>query len=79
MLLSEIKKAKPRFGLPADAPVVACYEVGRDGFWIHRFLVKRAFRPAVQRQFADHKFRNQLSDYEKRVSGCDVAGVATCW
>jgi transposase len=34
----EIKKAKQRFGLPADAPVVSCYEAGRDGFWLHRFL-----------------------------------------
>jgi transposase len=38
MILTEIKKAKLRFGLPADAPVVSCYEAGRDGFWIHRFL-----------------------------------------
>lgn len=33
-----IMRAKRRFGLPADAPVVCCYEAGRDGFWIHRRL-----------------------------------------
>ena len=38
MVMTEIKKAKLRFGLPADAPVVACYEAGRDGFWLHRYL-----------------------------------------
>jgi transposase len=38
-LLSEVKKAKLRFGLPDDAPVRSCYEAGRDGFWLHRFLV----------------------------------------
>jgi transposase len=27
-----------RFDLPASAPVVSCYEAGRDGFWIHRAL-----------------------------------------
>lgn len=27
-----------RFGLPARARVVSCYEAGRDGFWIHRAL-----------------------------------------
>jgi transposase len=27
-----------RFGLSAAAPVVSCYEAGRDGFWIHRWL-----------------------------------------
>ncbi len=39
MVSSEIKKAKLRFGLAAAAPVLACYEAGRDGFWIHPFLV----------------------------------------
>jgi hypothetical protein len=24
--------------VPADAPVVRCYEAGRDGFWVHRAL-----------------------------------------
>jgi transposase len=37
-LLVEIAKAKERFGLPEDAPVHSCYEAGRDGFWLHRFL-----------------------------------------
>jgi transposase len=36
---AEIAAAKARFGLPADAPVVSCYEAGRDGFWVHRALV----------------------------------------
>jgi transposase len=34
----EIDQAKARFGLGADAPVVSCYEAGRDGFWLHRAL-----------------------------------------
>src|SRR5262249_31521022 len=37
--LQESAKAKARLGLPADAPVYSCYEAGRDGFWLHRFLV----------------------------------------
>jgi len=37
-LLQEIAEAKKRFGLPESAPVVSCYEAGRDGFWLHRFL-----------------------------------------
>lgn len=32
-------QARQRFGLPATAPVVSCYEAGRDGFWVHRALV----------------------------------------
>ena len=37
-LLQEIAKAKARFGLDENAPVRCCYEAGRDGFWLHRFL-----------------------------------------
>lgn len=36
--LAEVLAAKKRFGLPEDSPVYSCYEAGRDGFWIHRFL-----------------------------------------
>jgi transposase len=38
-LLAEIVAAKVRFGLPEGAKVISCYEAGRDGFWIHRFLL----------------------------------------
>jgi transposase len=37
-LLQEVAQAKKRFGLPDTAPVVSCYEAGREGFWLHRFL-----------------------------------------
>lgn len=37
-LTREIVAAKVRFGLVMDAPVRSCYEAGRDGFWVHRWL-----------------------------------------
>ena len=37
-LLREIELAKEDFGLPPEALVQSCYEAGRDGFWLHRFL-----------------------------------------
>jgi transposase len=37
-LQTEISKAKERFRLSENAEVVSCYEAGRDGFWVHRFL-----------------------------------------
>jgi transposase len=37
-VLHEVAQAKRRFGLPEAAPVVSCYEAGREGFWLHRFL-----------------------------------------
>jgi len=37
-LANEIALAKKRLRLPTDAPVLSCYEAGREGFWLHRFL-----------------------------------------
>ena len=37
-VLEEIKRARKRFGLSEEAAVVSCYEAGREGFWLHRFL-----------------------------------------
>jgi transposase len=39
-LRREIERAKQRFDLPGDARLLSCYEAGRDGFWLHRFLDK---------------------------------------
>jgi len=38
---AEVTAAKARFGLAPNAPVVTCYEAGRDGFWLHRALTAR--------------------------------------
>lgn len=40
-LLREIASAKHRLHLPVEARVVSCYEAGRDGFWLHRYLAAR--------------------------------------
>lgn len=37
-LLRVFERARDRFGLDKDLPIVSCYEAGRDGFWLHRFL-----------------------------------------
>jgi len=34
----EIVQARQRFGLPATCSVKSCYEAGREGFWLHRWL-----------------------------------------
>jgi transposase len=46
-VLQEIAKAKQRFGLPDDAPVCCCYEAGRDGFWLHRWLTDQGLHNLV--------------------------------
>jgi transposase len=37
-VLRQIEAMKKRLGLVASCRVVSCYEAGRDGFWLHRFL-----------------------------------------
>ena len=46
-LEEEIRLGKKRFGLPKDARVLSCYEAGRDGFWIHRYLVAQGIKNLV--------------------------------
>jgi transposase len=46
-VLQEIARAKRRFGLPESAAVVSCYEAGREGFWLHRFLQAQGITNSV--------------------------------
>jgi len=38
-LHEEIEKAQVRFKMKGDVRIVSCYEAGRDGFWLHRYLL----------------------------------------
>jgi len=46
-LRDEIQRAKKRFDLPASVMVVSCYEAGRDGFWLHRYLIQAGIENLV--------------------------------
>lgn len=46
-LEAEIAAAKKRFGLVAGAKVRSCYEAGREGFWLHRFLTVRGIENLI--------------------------------
>ena len=46
-LLDEIKKAKEKLNLRENVVVMSCYEAGRDGFWIHRFLESQGIKNIV--------------------------------
>jgi len=46
-LQDEIRLAKRRFGLPETARVKSCYEAGRDGFWLHRYLVSKGVQNLI--------------------------------
>ena len=47
VLQKEVRMAKKRFGLPQTARVMSCYEAGRDGFWLHRYLCSEGIENLV--------------------------------
>ena len=46
-LEEEINKAKKRFKLRGDVQIKSCYEAGRDGFWIHRYLLNKGINNLI--------------------------------
>lgn len=46
-LQREIHRAQHRFALADDTPVRSCYEAGRDGFWLHRYLTAQGIANVV--------------------------------
>jgi len=46
-LQEEIEKAKVRFKLNEDVKMMSCYEAGRDGFWLHRYLLSQGIENIV--------------------------------
>jgi transposase len=46
-LRREIEVARKRFGLSETAAVRSCYEIGREGFWLHRALRQRGLDNVV--------------------------------
>ena len=64
-LQREITRAKRRFGLPDDTPVRSCYEAGRDGFWLHRYLTAHGVHNLVVDAASieqNRRFRRPKSD-----------------
>lgn len=46
-VLCEIEETKRRFGLGPAGRVVSCYEAGREGFWLHRWLESEGIESRV--------------------------------
>ena len=69
-LEAEIARARRRFGLPPTAPVVSCYEAGRDAFWVHRALLARGIGNVVvmRRSYQHNDAVGMLSAVERLES-----------
>jgi transposase len=46
-VLRAMAKARARCGLAGEVRVHSCYEAGRDGFWLHRWLVEQGIDNVV--------------------------------
>src|SRR5215471_8060896 len=69
-LMAEISAAKKRFGLPENAAVASCDDAGRDGFWLHRFLLSQKIENLVvdsARIEVNRRKRRAMSDRRDAV------------
>ena len=69
---AEIARAKAHFGMPRDAAVVSCYEAGRDGFWLHRYLVSRGIANRVVDSSSIEVNRRQRRAKTDRLDACKL-------
>jgi transposase len=78
-VLYEIKMAKLRFGLPANAPVVSCYEAGRDGFWLHRFLLHQGIQNIVVDSASIEVSRRKRRAKSDRLDAIKLVSMLIRW
>ncbi len=76
---SEIRRAKERFGLPEDAPVVSCYEAGRDGFWLHRYLLSLKVQNVVVDSSSIQVDRRKRRAKTDRLDGQQLLRMLMRW
>lgn len=71
-LLAEIARAKSHFGLAAAAPVCSCYEAGRDGFWLHRYLASRNITNSIVDASSIEVNRRRRRTKTDRLDACKL-------
>ena len=78
-LEAEIAAAKRRFDLPPDCVVVSCYEAGRDGFWLHRFLTSRNVRNVIVESCSILVDRRQRRAKTDRLDATKLLAMLARW
>ena len=68
-VLRQIEAMKERLGLAASCRVVSCYEAGRDGFWLHRFLEAHEIENLVVDSSSIEVIRRQRRAKTDRLDG----------
>jgi transposase len=78
-LLAEIARAKKRFGLPDNAAIASCYEAGRDGFWLHRYLLAQRIENLVVDSASIEVNRRKRRAKSDRLDAVKLAEMLIRW
>jgi transposase len=78
-LLKEIAKAKQHFDLPGKAPVRSCYEAGRDGFWLQRWLTAQGVDNIVVDSASIETNRRQRRAKTDRLDAAKLLSMLLRW
>ena len=70
-----IRKARARFRLSAEAPVHSCYEAGRDGWWLHRWLRQQGIDNIVVDAASIEVNRHARRAKTDRIDGDKLLGL----
>jgi transposase len=73
-LADEIGRAKRRWQLAPATAVRSCYEAGREGFWLHRYLVAQGITNVVVDSSSIEVSRRAR---RAKTDGLDLAGLLT--
>jgi len=67
-----LARAKAHFDLPATAPVRTCYEAGRDGFWLHRYLTSHGIVNSIVDSSSIEVNRRRRRTKTDRLDACKL-------
>ena len=74
-----LHKAKARFGLGERAQVHTCYEAGRDGWWLHRWLIERGIDNIVVDSASIEVNRRARRAKNDRLDGDKLLAMLLRW
>lgn len=78
-LNEEILAAKKRFGLSDSVQVVSCYEAGRDGFWLDRYLDDAGIRNIIVDSSSIEVNRRKRRAKSDRLDAAKLVNMLVRW
>jgi transposase len=78
-VLDRLARARMQWGVAADTPVVSCYEAGRDGFWLHRWLTVQGVRNVLLDATSIERDRRAKAVKTDRVDAERLLELLVAW